>query len=295
MKPFQERTPDSQYQDLLRHVLKHGELIKDTPQGVGAITCLEPPTLHFDLGNGFPLITEREISFWKAGIGELLGFINGARTIAAMEKFSPTAAKWWSQWATAVKCRKIGVAPGDFGPASYGAAFHNFPMPLGPTFNQWEYLVRSIKTRPNRRTMRITPWIPFWNGWGADQGAVVSPCHGDVFVRIMNGKLHLGMRQRSADLPVGVPMNMVQYAAIMLALCQITGYKPGVYHHSFWDAHIYENQVEAVKEMTSRGARRLPTLTLDTEVSNLFDFRTKHFTLADYEPHPAIESIPVAI
>lgn len=294
MKAYSSRIPNWEYQNLLRLILSQGELVKDTPQGVGALTYLDTPPMRFDLSEGFPIITERNISFWKASVGELLAFINGARTIEQIETYSPTAASWWSEWATERKCAKIGVATGDMGPSSYGAAFHDFPMPNNEGYNQWKHLVEAIKERPTRRTMRITPWIPYMNGWGKNQGAVVSPCHGDVFVRIMGNKLHMGMRQRSGDVPVGVVSNIIQYSAIMMLLCQLTGYTPGIYTHSIWDAHIYENQIEAVKELLEREPRPFPTLSIDPSVDDLFSARTKHFSLSDYDPYPAL-SIPVAV
>ncbi|MFC7573264.1 thymidylate synthase [Klenkia terrae] len=118
-----------------------------------------------------------------------------------------------------------------------------------------------------------------------------------MHVRVLNGTLHLHMFQRSADVPVGVPANMIQYAALTLMLAQLTGTRPGTFHHTMSDAHIYVDQLDAVHEMLAREPRRLPTLTLTEEgrqVTDIHDFRATHFALADYEPHPSIRGIPVA-
>jgi thymidylate synthase len=104
----------------------------------------------------------------------------------------------------------------------------------------------------------------------------------------MNGKLHMRMDQRSADMPIGVPSNMIQYAALLLMISQVTGLQPGTYVHSFADAHIYENQVEKTWELVSRSPRHFPLLRLDPKVENLCDFRVEHFTLEEYDPHPAL-------
>ena len=34
---------------------------------------------------------------------------------------------------------------------------------------------------------------------------------------------------------------------------------------------------------------------INTEVKNLFDFRKEDFELSDYDPHPGIKDIPVAV
>ena len=116
----------------------------------------------------------------------------------------------------------------------------------------------------------------------------MAPCHGWLHFRVINGKLHMRMDQRSADMPVGVPSNMIQYAALLLIICQVTGYQPGNYVHSFADAHIYENQLRNVRTIITRRPLPFPILRLDPTVKNLFDFRVEHFTIEEYQSHPAM-------
>jgi thymidylate synthase len=118
-----------------------------------------------------------------------------------------------------------------------------------------------------------------------------------VHVRVLDGGLHVHMMQRSGDVPVGVPANMVQYAALALMLEQLTGYPAVAYYHTISDAHIYTDQVDAVRVMLATEPRPLPTVTLTPAgraVTDIHDFRAEHFELADYHPNPAIRAIPVA-
>jgi len=113
----------------------------------------------------------------------------------------------------------------------------------------------------------------------------------------MDGGLHLHMFQRSGDMPVGVPSNMVQYAALTLMLEQLTDLRAHTYYQTISDAHIYENQLDAVKQMLATDPLPLPTVHLTEAgraVTDIHDFRAEHFSLADYHPNPAIRSIPVA-
>jgi thymidylate synthase len=90
---------------------------------------------------------------------------------------------------------------------------------------------------------------------------------------------------------------MIQYAALLLMLEQLTGFTAAAYYHTISDAHIYEDQVDSVKVMLGREARRLPTVQLTetgSRVSDIHDFRAEHFELSDYHPHPSIPGIPVA-
>jgi len=293
--PYNKRTPDTQYSDVLRKILKDGEF-GETRQGPRAKTVMGAQ-MHFKLENGFPLIVDRSIeSFWQKPIGELCAFINGARTLKEFEEFG---CNWWGPWASEDKCKKRGLETGDIGPGSYGAAFHDFPTADGGSFDQYKHLVEQIKELPELRTHFVTPWIPQYivRGEGKQQKVTIAPCHGWVHVRIFNDKLHLHMYQRSGDVPVGVPSNMVQYAALALMLEHLTGYEAAEYVHTISDAHIYEDQIEFIEPMLEREALCLPTVRLTAEgkkVTDIHDFRGEHFELSDYHPHPSIPKIPVA-
>jgi thymidylate synthase len=293
----------SQYQRLLQDILEKGERTV-SQQDVDAITLIGPNPLHYKVADGTPVITERNmapkvserlpVTIWQQAIAEIIGFINGARTLEQLESYG---CSWWSPWGTEAKCRKRGLETGDLGPGSYGAAFHDFPTAEGETYNQFANIVQQIREQPQLRTHFITPWIPQYTMRvkGRTQKVVVAPCHGWVHLRVINGKLTLHMFQRSADVPVGVPANMVQYSALLLMLAQVLDLEPYEYVHSFSDAHIYVDQVDAVKEMLAREPRPLPRLKMDPTVKDLFAFRKDHFTLEDYHPHPGIKNIPVAI
>jgi len=303
MKPFSERTPDTQYKDLLKEILENGVETK-SQQGVDALTVIGPRNLHYKLTNGFPLITERSmapkesdrlpVTVWRQAIAEILAFINGARTLEQIESFG---CHWWDPWATEDKCRKRGLETGDLGPGSYGAAFHDFPTSEGESFNQFETIIKQVKESPHLRTHFITPWVPQYTPRveGRQQKVTICPCHGWVHIRIINNKLTLHMIQRSADVPIGVPSNICQYAALALAISHVLGVEPHEYVHSFSDAHIYTDQIDAVNKMIKRDSRPFPTMKINTDKKDLFDFRKEDFELSDYDPHPGIAKIPVAI
>ena len=285
----------SQYQTLLKEILDHGQRVK-TQQGTDALTIIGPKPMHFKLNEGFPAITERKLSekIWSQAIAEIIAFINGARTIEELEKYG---CYWWKAWGTEKKAKKRGLAVGDLGPGSYGAAFHDFPTAEGENYNQFEYILKQMQERPHLRTHFISPWVPQYimRVKGRTQKVVVCPCHGWIHLRIIDGKLTLHMFQRSADVPIGVPANMVEYAALTMMIAQVLGLEAYEFVHSFSDAHIYVDQVEAVKEILSRETRPLPKMKMNPKVKNLFAFRKEDFELTDYNPHPGIWNIPVAV
>jgi thymidylate synthase len=52
---------------------------------------------------------------------------------------------------------------------------------------------------------------------------------------------------------------------------------------------VYSNHVEQVREQLSREVRPFPRLEL-APAPSLFEYGYEHFTLHDYEPHPAIRA-----
>ena len=288
IKPYAKRTVDTTYQDLLRRVMTEGREVHPIQGGMSKMVMGHQ--MRFDMRNGFPLITERDMSgpFLKAALGEHIAFLNGARTQEQLEAFG---CKFWDRWVTKEKCETFGLEEGDLGNGSYGAAWTSFPTAEGAPFNQIEHVIKQIKERPYLRTHIISPWIPQYVIQHDDlqRSTVVAPCHGWIHVLCFPETKELAVHhfQRSADSPVGLPFNMVQYAAFGMMLAHLTGYEMVEYVHTLSDAHIYENQFEKVEELLTREPRKLPTMTLQAEgIEKITDFRPEHFVLGDdYEPH----------
>ncbi len=295
--PPTERVASTQYADALRTVRTQGRKV---PSKQGEDTfVIAGQVMRFPMAHGAAVITERSIGgFAPKAIGELCAFINGARTLDELTVFG---CDWWGPWATEEKSGSRGLATGDLGPGSYGHAFRNFTTDLDgddPGFDQLPHLIAKLRDLPLDRTALLSPWIPNANHRqaGIKSRNTIAPCHGWVHALVYGDELHLVHQQRSGDFPVGVPSNMVQYMALGLMLEQLTGYQLVEYVHWISHAHIYANQLDAVDEMLEREPRTLPTLQLSEagrQISDIHDFRSEHFELTDYFPHPAIRGIPV--
>ena len=195
-RPYEERTPDEQYKNLIREILEKGTwgpspMVDKDGNEINTIDLMGAIPIRFNiLENGAPVITERKIAFWKSAIGELCAFMNGVRT---QEELVEYGCRWWSAWATEKKCAKRGLETGDLGPGSYGAAFANFPTADGGSFNQFEEITKQMQQRPELKTHFISPWIPQYTirNYDYQQKVVVAPCHGWIHFRIFGDKLDL--------------------------------------------------------------------------------------------------------
>lgn len=300
--PKDKRTPEKQYHELLKEILTRGQ--KHSPiHGDNSLRIIGH-IMRFKRENGLPAVTARDLTKWdlvRGAIGENIGFMNGASTLAELEQYG-CPRKFWDKWVTAEKCAKFGLVPGDLGPGSYGNAWAKFPKPDGGTFNQIEALVRQMIKRPMIRTNVVTPWIPFYCAGGDKNNnprkVVVAPCHGWVQPHIDTEakSFVLTHEQRSADTPVGLQFNLIQYFCMGLMLERVTGLKFTELVYYIKDAHIYDMQLEYACGLVNREPRINPVIyfTDDAPTGNIFDFRPHHFILDEYDPHQWIQ-IPTPV
>ena len=262
-----------QYHDLLSHILDHG-VHKEDRTGTGTISVFGYQ-MRFDLSEGFPCITTKKLHL-RSIIHELLWFIKGETNIAYLKD---NGVSIWDEWAD---------ANGELGPV-YGSQWRSWPAPDGRQIDQITQVIDQIKNNPDSRRMIVSAW----NVGLIDQMAL-PPCHAFFQFYVANGKLSCQLYQRSADTFLGVPFNIASYALLTMMLAQVCGLQPGEFVHTLGDAHLYSNHIEQAKLQLTREFRPLPTMKINPEVKNLFDFTYEDFELLNYDPHPHIKA-PVAV
>ena len=123
----------------------------------------------------------------------------------------------------------------------------------------------------------------------ANNKAALPPCHAFFQFYVANGKLSCQLYQRSADVFLGVPFNIASYALLTLMMAQVCDLEAGDFVHTFGDAHIYSNHKEQIELQLSRTPKSLPTMKMNSEVKDLFEFTFEDFELLNYDPHPLIK------
>lgn len=275
-----------QYHDALIAIIENGEESSDRT-GTGTLSYFGLQ-LRYRLAEGFPLVTTKKLHL-RSIIHELLWFLSGDTNIKYL---TDNGVSIWNEWAD---------ENGDLGPV-YGYQWRAFPA-LEPTdqscdgeslftgrgVDQITQLIDTIKTTPDSRRLIVSAWNP-----GDVPRMALPPCHTMWQVRILNGKLHLQLYQRSADMFLGVPFNIASYALLQVMLAHVTGYEPGDFVHTLGDAHIYSNHMDQVRLQLSRVPKQLPKIRIKRDVASIFDFCYEDFEIVGYNPDPAIRA-PVAV
>ena len=119
------------------------------------------------------------------------------------------------------------------------------------------------------------------------------PCMYEHQFSILDGTLYLNSTQRSIDVPLGLVFNQIQVYVLLALMAQITGLKPGKAYHKLVNAHIYENQIELMKEQIKREPFDLPTLKINPDIKSLEDIETwvtvDDFVIEGYQHHEPIQ------
>lgn len=143
---------------------------------------------------------------------------------------------------------------------------------------------------PYSRRMIVTAW----NVANIDEMAL-PPCHtlSQFYVRFDdkgNKFLDCTLYQRSGDIFLGIPFNIVFYSLFVHMLCHVHGLKPGKLYHTIGDAHIYVNHIEQVKEQLSRATIDcIPTVSFSKKYNSILDIKYDDIEILNYTSHPTIK------
>ena len=280
---------EAAYLDLIRYVRDHGTE-KGDRTGTGTRSHFGAQ-LRFDLKEGFPLLTTKKVHM-KSITYELFWFLKGDTHVKYLQDHN---VRIWNEWSTAEQTARFGRPEGELGPI-YGHQWRNYGASKAEDgsynqdgIDQISEVIEQIKTNPNSRRLIVSGWNPA----EATQVAL-PPCHTLFQFFVADGKLSCQLYQRSADLFLGVPFNIASYALLTHMIAQVCDLEVDEFIWTGGDCHLYQNHIEQVNEQLSREAYELPSLWLNPEIKDIFDFTFDDIRVENYQSHPAIKA-PVAV
>lgn len=301
---------ERQYLNLLQDIRDNGAEKSDRT-GTGT-RSLFGDQMKFDLREGLPLLTTKKV-FTRAIVHELLWMIQGDHNIQYLVKNDVNI---WNEWPFVAYLETMGRAIPEQGTEGWDEAMRDYLDnirtdnafaeefgELGPVYGkQWRHVDDAggahyidqladaqdmLRHTPDSRRIIVNSWNV--TELKAMSEAGLPPCHALYQFYTADGAMDLKLYQRSADMFLGVPFNMVQYALLGSMMAQSTGHEARYFTHSFGDTHIYNNHTEQVDEQLSREPRTPPTLKLNPEITDIFDFQFDDISIEGYDPHPAIK------
>lgn len=268
---------DKEYLKLCKKILEEG---KEVENRTGINTVKIPSYhLHFDLNEEFPVLTTKQL-FFKNAILEMLWIYQAQSN--DVRWLQDRNVHIWDEWEIAedgawratqnvmengkyVKKEIVREFPKEYAHTigtAYGYIVNKFQMT--------QKLIDKIKNNPTDRRMIMTLWQDDYL-----DTAVLPSCVWSSEWDVTDGKLNAWVHQRSCDVPLGLPFNVTQYAALLNLLAHATDLEPGTLDWSIKDAHIYVNQVDGIKEQLDRfennGDLDAPELWINPDKKDFFE------------------------
>lgn len=290
---------DNTYLQLLNDVLNNG-VQKTDRTGTGTRSVFSRQ-MRFDLSDGtIPMLTSKKMHV-RSIIHEILWYLQGNTNIKYLQD---NGVRIWNEWAN---------ENGDLGPV-YGAQWRKWATPNGVAINwetdpptpfvKYEYvdqignIIHSLKHNPDDRRMLVSAWNPgllpdktkSFAENVANGKQALPPCHYAFQFWVGDNKLSCMLNQRSCDVFLGVPFNIVQYSILTRMIAQVCDLEVGEFIWNGGDVHLYNNHVEQAKEQLSREPYSSPELVLNPDVKDIDGFKFEDFEIVGYESHPTIKA-----
>ena len=275
-----------QYLALCHRIINEGTWIQNQRTGKKCLTIVDADLTYDVANNKFPLVTTRK-SFWKAAIAEFLGYLRGYDNAA---DFRALGARTWDANANDNETwlnNPVRKGKDDMGRV-YGVQGRSWQKPDKSNLDQLQKIVDNLAKGLDDRGEILT----FYNPGEFDLGCL-RPCMHTHTFSLLGDTLFLTSYQRSCDVPLGLNFNQIQVFWFLAVMAKITGHKPGKAYHKIVNAHIYEDQIELMRDVQlKREPFDPPKLHISSEIKSLEDLETwvtmDDFSVKGYQHHDPI-------
>ena len=265
-----------QYLDLCQRIVDEGVWVENKRTGKRCLTIINADLEYNVAANEFPIVTTRK-SYWKAAIAELLGYLRGYDNAA---QFRALGCNTWNANANDNEAwlkNPYRKGKDDMGRV-YGVQGRNWRNSEGETFDQLRKIYDDLRNGIDDRGEILTFYNP-----GEFHMGCLRPCMHTHTFSLLGDTLYLTSSQRSCDVPLGQNFNQIQVFTLLALMAQITGHKAGKAYHKIVNAHIYEDQLDLMRDVQlKREPYPAPKLHINPNIKTLEDIET-WVTLDDFE------------
>ncbi len=281
-----------QYLQLCQRIIDEGHWIENKRTGKRCLTVINADLSYNVADNEFPLVTTRK-SYWKSAIAELIGYLRGYSNAADFRKLGT---KTWDANANQNEVwlnNPFRKGEDDMGRV-YGVQGRSWQKPDGGSVDQLKKIVDNLSSGIDDRGEILTFYNP-----GEFHMGCLRPCMHTHNFSLLGETLYLTSYQRSCDVPLGQNFNQIQVFTLLKLMAQITGKQPGRAYHKIVNAHIYEDQLELMRDVQlKREPYPSPQLHINPDIHSLEDLETwvsmDDFEVTGYQFHEPI-SYPFSV
>ena len=264
-----------------KEILSHGDWDTDLPvrprwdDGSPAHTIKRFGIVNrYDLRAEFPVQTIRKMAF-KSALDELLWIWQKKSS-----NVHDLKSHIWDAWADET---------GSIGKA-YGYQLGVKHQYKDGWFDQVDRVLYDLRHDPASRRILTN----LYNHHDLHEMALY-PCAYSMTFNVTGRTLNAILNQRSQDMLTANGWNVMQYAALVHMLAQVSDLEAGELVHVIADAHIYDRHVPIVEELIARKPYDAPALWMDPAITDFYAFTTDSLRLEGYAAWPLDEKIPVAV
>jgi len=268
-------TPEEvQYLELIRDILANGTLESGRN---GNTLSVFGRTMRFSLADGrLPILTTKQMA-WKTCAKELFWFLSGSTDNAVLQK---QGVRIWDGNASREFLDSRGLteyAENELGPV-YGHQWRRFGAPYTPLsqqttpefstkkeagIDQIQQIIDTLRDPAQRSSRRIL--LSAWNPLQLDEMAL-PPCHVLAQFHVREGKyLSCALFQRSCDVGLGFPFNILSYSLLTHLLAKHTGLVADEFVYFMGNAHIYEEHRESLEIQCQRVPFEFPHIDIASD------------------------------
>lgn len=247
---------DKEYLKLCKKILEEGKEVENRTIN----NTIKIPSYNFvlDISEEFPILTTKKLFSRQAFLELLWIYQVGSNDVNWLQDRKVSI---WDEWKIDENGywnakQKVKDKDGNTSVQEVHKFFgEEYKGTIGEAYgfivNKYKGVDRVLDIIKNHKEDRSNV-MSLWYNNHLDKG-VLKPCVWSHEVDITDGVLNMYVHQRSCDVPLGLPFNVTQFAALMHMYARVAGCKVGSLSWSIKDAHIYVNQVEQIKEQIERG------------------------------------------
>jgi thymidylate synthase len=274
---------EKQYLSIVKDICETGDKIHGRN---GYTLSKNGASMYFCLrDNKLPVLTTKKMAI-KTCVKELLWFISGDTNNNTLVRQNVHI--WDGNGSKDfLESRGLSYEENDLGPV-YGHQWRHFNAPYvdchtdytGQGHDQLGYIINSLKHPDDKYSRRLI--LSAWNPCQLDEMAL-PPCHLLVQFNVNSkDELSCSLYQRSGDMGLGVPFNILSYCVLTHLLAKHCGLKAGEFIHHIGNAHVYDDHVDNLLEQTTREPLKFPTIHIDSIKDNINDYSIEDIHIENY-------------